>query len=131
MKAAAIAALTLLAGGAQAKSACPVGLHPVTTAELFFGLDDAGALISDTDFKAFIDSEVTPRFRAGLTVWDARGQWRNEAGATTREPAKVVLIVLSGQASERVRMAAVIGAYKLRFHQRSVLLTEHRECASF
>jgi hypothetical protein len=120
-----------MAGGAQARTGCPAGLHAVITAELFFGLDDGGALISDSDFKAFADREVTPRFPAGLTVWDARGQWRNEAGVTTREPAKVMLIVLGGRSGERAHLASVIEAYKTRFHQHSVLLTEHRDCASF
>ncbi|HEY2177587.1 MAG TPA: DUF3574 domain-containing protein [Caulobacteraceae bacterium] len=131
MRAAALAALALLAGGAEARPACPAGLHPVTTAELFFGLDDAGVLITEVDWKAFVDREVTPRFPAGLTVWDARGQWRNEAGSVTREPAKVMLIVLVGQTDARARLAAVIQAYKARFHQRSVLLTEHLDCVSF
>jgi hypothetical protein len=131
VRAAALAALVLLAGGAEARTSCPAGLRPVATAQLFFGLDDAGALISEADFKAFVDSEVTPRFPAGLTVWDARGQWRAEAGGVTHEPAKVMLIVLAGRAGERARLAAVIAAYKARFHQRSVLLAEHRDCASY
>jgi hypothetical protein len=121
----------LLAGGAEARPACPAGLSPATTAQLFFGLDDAGAVVSEADFKAFVDREVTPRFPAGLTVWDARGQWRAGAGPVTREPAKVMLIVLAGRAGERGRLAAVVEAYKARFHQRSVLLAEHRDCVGF
>jgi hypothetical protein len=129
VKAAAIAGLALLAGSAQAS--CPAGLHPVTTAELFFGLDTPAGTISDTDWKAFVDQDVTPRFPAGLTVWDGAGQWREPDGALTREPAKVMLIVLGARRGEDARLAQVIAAYKVRFGQQSVLLTEHRDCARF
>jgi hypothetical protein len=121
----------LLAGGAQAKAACPAGMRAVTSAELFFGLDEGGATISEGDWRSFLDREVTPRFPAGLTAWDAHGQWRSDAGVLTRESSKVMLIVLAGRPGERARLKAVIEAYKGRFHQRSVLLAEHRDCASF
>jgi hypothetical protein len=123
--------LAVLAAGAGKHASCPAGLHPVTTAELFFGMDTPGGAVGDADWKAFLDQEVTPRFPNGLTVWDGAGQWRGPNGALTREPAKVMLIVLGGRRGEGARLARVIAAYKVRFHQQSVLLTEHRDCASF
>ena len=103
----------------------------MTTAQLYFGRDEAGAAVSEADWAAFMDAEVTPRFPEGLTVWDAHGQWRRGDGTMVREETKVMLIVLGGSAGERARLAGLIGAYKARFHQRSVLITEHQECASF
>jgi hypothetical protein len=123
--------LALIAGGAVARPVCSAGLHAVTTAQLYFGRDEAGAAVSEADWAAFMDAEVTPRFPEGLTVWDAHGQWRRSDGRMVREETKVMLIVLSGSAGERGRLAGLIGAYKDRFHQRSVLITEHGECASF
>lgn len=131
MKASVLALMALASGGAQARPPCPAGLKPVTTAQLFFGADDAGRPVGEAEWSGFLASEVTPRFPAGLTVWDAKGQWRESHGGVYREGAKVMLIVLEGRAGERARLAAVIGAYKARFHQRSVLLVERRECASF
>jgi len=131
MKAIGLVMVALLATSAKARPTCPAGLQPARTAELFFGLEESGRLLSDAEWNGFLDSEVTPRFPDGLTVWDARGQWRPTNGMLTREPARVMLIVLTGRHDERARLAAVIGAYKTRFHQKSVLLVEHGDCASF
>lgn len=131
MRAAALALGLLCASPASAQMACPTGLHPVRTAELFFGLDEGGHIIGDSDWSAFVDSEVTPRFPNGLTIWDARGQWRAPNGALSKEPSKVLLIILSEKGGAPARLAALIEAYKVRFHQQSVLLVEHRSCAKF
>ncbi len=131
MKAIGLAVAALLATSAQARTTCPAGLQPARTAELFFGLEEGGRLLSDAEWTGFVDTEVTPRFPDGLTVWDARGQWRPPHGTLTHEPSRVMLIVLTGRHDERARLAAVIGAYKTRFHQLSVLLVEHSDCASF
>ena len=131
MKSAALAAAALLATSAHARTACPAGLHPTRSAELFFGLEVDGHLLSDSEWKSFLDGEVTPRFPDGLTVWDAQGQWRTPQGRPTHEPSRVMLLVLAGRADEGARLAAVIKAYKTRFHQQSVLLVEHSDCVSF
>ncbi len=130
MKALALAAGLLATGAAQA--ACPGGLHRVTTAQLYFGLSiPAGGAVSEADWKSFLDTEVTPRFPAGLTAFDAAGQWRRPDGVLSREPTRVLLIILPGEAGEQARLRHVAEAYKLRFHQLSVLITERSECAAF
>jgi hypothetical protein len=131
MKAIGLALAALLATSAQARTACPQGLQPARTAELFFGLEEGGRLLSDAEWTGFVDTEVTPRFPDGLTVWDARGQWRPPHGTLTHEPSRVMLIVLTDRRDEKARLAAIIGAYKARFHQLSVLLVEHSDCVSF
>jgi len=128
----AVAALCLAGGPVTARDSCPAGLHPATTAELFFGADiPGGGQISDADWRDFLNSEVTPRFPEGLTTWDASGQWRAPGGAMTRERSRVLLLVLSGRSAERAKLRALIDAYKSRFHQLSVLLVEHRDCAEY
>jgi hypothetical protein len=56
---------------------------------LYFGLNrPAGAQITSNEWQQFVDQDVTPRFRDGLTVFDARGQWLGNDGKVAREPAK-------------------------------------------
>jgi hypothetical protein len=126
------AVAAVLATGAQARSACPAGLRPVTTAELFFGADvRGGGEISDADWQAFLAAEVTPKFPEGLTTWDADGRWRAPSGVQTHEKSRVLLLVMSGHRNERARLDALIDAYKTRYHQLSVGLVEHADCARF
>ena len=111
---------------------CRDGLNSATTAELVFGrnIGDAPG-VSDADWAAFVDREVTPRFPAGLTVSDAAGQWQGSNDAITREASKVLLLVLTGAPGERDKLEAIRSAYKARFRQESVLLIERPACVGF
>jgi broad specificity phosphatase PhoE len=111
---------------------CDAGSTPASTAELYFGRNiSETAGVSDAEWQAFVDEEITPRFPDGLTVIDAAGRWRGADGALGREASKVVVIVLSGKTDERSRLDAVREAYKDRFRQEAVLLVEHRACVAF
>ena len=103
----------------------------MTEAQLFFGRDIAGGgTVSDADWQSFLDDEVTPRFPAGLTVEDASGQWRSGA-VIVREQSKRLTIILPGAADDEAKLAAIRDAYKARFHQEAVLLSESQGCVSF
>jgi hypothetical protein len=125
-------ALALMLAAGSARGACRPGLHEVTTEQLFLGLD-AGVErgVSEAEWGRFLDSEVTPRFPDGLSVWDVAGQWRDPAGNMSREPAKSLFIVLPGTASDRANLQALVDLYKARFHQKSVLVLETAACAAF
>ena len=129
--------LALFAAPALAKSAprpaaCPADLHTATTAELYFGRDIGQEVgVSDEDWRGFLESEVSSRFPAGLSVSDVFGQWRGPKGAFVREPSKAVLLVLAGVPDEAGKLRAIRAAYKTRFHQDSVLLIERTACVSF
>ncbi|HEY2482736.1 MAG TPA: DUF3574 domain-containing protein [Caulobacteraceae bacterium] len=125
------AAALLVAAPGLAWTACPTGLHAARSAELFFGQAVGGRVLSDGEWAAFLDSEVTPRFPDGLTVWKAEGQWRPPGGVLGRETTRVMLIELTGANDERARLDGVIDAYKTRYHQKSVLLVEHGDCLRF
>ncbi|MBV8681832.1 MAG: DUF3574 domain-containing protein [Caulobacteraceae bacterium] len=128
---AALAALSMLAA-APALAVCPSGLKPMRTAEFVFGRNIGEKPgVSDDDWQAFLDREVATRFPNGFTVFDARGQWRNIEGETVREPSKILLIALTGDAHEDERLAGLARAYKLQFHQQSVLLMEEGACVTF
>ena len=133
IRAGAIAGLALgMASCASLGPSCPPGATAGETAQLFFGRNVTGAHgVSDADWRAFVDAEITPRFPDGLTVLDAAGQWRGASGAVEREASKVVVLVLSGAADEQSRLDAVRAAYKARFKQEAVLLVRQKACVAF
>ena len=132
----AIGATGLLLAGcattAPPPPACPAGQAYLHTAQLFFGRnigDKPG--VSETEFRRFVDEEITPRFPDGLTVLDGGGQWRGDENRLIREASKVVLIVLPKGRDAPARVEAVRAAYKSRFRQESVMLVTQASCVSF
>ena len=125
--------LTTTTVRAQTQLACHGTAQPGRVAELLFGRDVRDKLaVSDRDWAAFVARELTPRFPSGLTASDALGQWRDPASRKiVREKTKHVEIVLPGNADDDGRLAAVIEAYKHRFHQQSVGLIVRDACVSF
>jgi hypothetical protein len=121
----------ILAGCAGFDPACRGETRRV--AELFFGRNIEGRVgVSEADFSRFVTREITPRFPDGLTVIDARGQWRDRVRNTTvREPSKIVMIVLPHGAGDDGRLQEIIDAYKARFRQQSVALVVRPACVSF
>jgi hypothetical protein len=106
---------------------------PGVTVQLFFGRSlKGGQLIDDAAWQAFLADSVTPRFPAGLTVLQARGQWRQRAtGKVISEPSAVVEIVTDGTAADFEKFEAIRRDYKARFTQESVGLVTNRSCASW
>ena len=102
-------------------------------AELLFGRNIGDRLgVSETAFRRFTGKEITPRFPDGLTVIDARGQYREAAnGRLMREPSKLVLIVFADDSNKRAALEAIASAYKAQFSQQSVLTTVRDTCARF
>jgi hypothetical protein len=112
--------------------ACPTGQEARRTAQLFFGRNDGDKpSVSEADFQAFVDKDLTPRFPDGLTVVDGGGQWRGPENKLIREASKVVLIVLPKGRDVSGRIDTVRNVYKTRFHQDSVLLITQASCVSF
>ena len=92
--------------------------------ELFFGTAKAdGTVVSDAQFMAFVDAEVTPRFPDGLTLLEADGQFRNAAGDIIKEKSFVLILLYPvedfRQSSRRIN--AIREEYKEQFEQESVL----------
>lgn len=98
---------------------------PQVQSRLYFGLDTPKGPLADAQWQAFVDEIVTPRFGAGLTVLEARGQWRDaRSGATTREPSRVVEIVHADAPQRQRELAEIAAHYKARFGQQAVLVTQ-------
>ena len=126
-----LALLFPLAGPAGAMQQCPKGLEPVTEFRMFFGLADGkGKVVTEDDWQRFLADTVTPRFPAGLTVFDARGQWLPPSGELQREPVKVVIGALSADPAEGIRLADEISAaFAKRFRQDPVFRMAAPTCA--
>ncbi|MBX9841532.1 MAG: DUF3574 domain-containing protein [Xanthobacteraceae bacterium] len=128
--AAALFALSASATAAAAQPAlqCTGNQKSWMVAELLFGRSN----VSDFNWDRFLAAEVTPRFPDGLTVYDARGQWKNpRSGTIARERSKVVMIAMPPDAGHEAKLQDIIAAYKTRFKQQSVGLIIRPSCVSF
>jgi Protein of unknown function (DUF3574) len=92
-------------------------------ADLFFGRNiPGGGIVSDSQFQAFVDNVITTRFPAGLTIFDAKGQFKNSTGTIIEEPSKVVALLFEDTVENENALDEIIAAYKKQFNQESVLL---------
>ena len=138
---AAAALLLLVAGCATAPAtttapalACRAPLKAMTQVDLYFGrnIPGGGGEVSDAQWRAFLDQEVTPRFPDGLSVLDIAGQWKStRTGAIARERSKRLSIIVPDAAAAAANFEAIKSAYKQRFRQESVLQSEATVCAQF
>ena len=100
--------------------------------ELLFGADRAGgAPVGEAEWSLFLDSEVTPRFPDGLTVFDGAGQWRGSGGGILRERSRLLVIWYRPTGRSEADIEAIRDAYKRRFAQESVLRADGVSCVSF
>lgn len=112
---------------------CDGALEPQQVAQLLFGRNvEDRARVSEADFIGFVAREVSPRFPEGFTVIDAAGQWRDKRrGTIVHEATKVIEIVLPAGEDNRVKIDAIVEAYKLQFQQQSVGLIVAPACVRF
>jgi hypothetical protein len=104
--------------------------HPGVTqgwvdTRLYFGLglaDQAGQGVSEAEWRAFLDKEVTPRFPAGLSVLDVYGQWQGKNQTTPeRLRSKMLIIYHENNAENRAKIDAIRAAWKQKTGDQSVL----------
>ena len=100
--------------------------------EIYFGqTKPSGAHITPTEWQTFLDEVVTPQFPAGLTLFDAAGQWRNATGHIDREPSKVLVLVhRPGHEIER-QIDVIRATYCQRFEQEAVLKVTSKASVAF
>jgi hypothetical protein len=88
-------------------------------------------VVDDAAWDTFLGDTVTPRFPDGLSVLDARGQWRDSEGSIQKERSKL-LIILAPPGDDGMRLIDVISdEYKRRFSQESVLRVVDETCVAF
>jgi hypothetical protein len=100
--------------------------------ELFFGLSRPGGVVSEAEFKAFVDTRVTPRFPDGLTLISGIGQFRGANQTIIVEGSKQLILLYPRQDAEANRKIEQIRSdYKQTFQQQSVLRADEASCVSF
>lgn len=98
---------------------------------LYFGTVTRGGSIPPSEWAAFLERAVTPRFPQGLTWWPASGQWRTGKGEILREATYVLEIVRPLDDRGDKAIAELIAEYKSAFQQESVLRVKSAACVSF
>ena len=92
--------------------------------ELYFGLGRKnGGAVSEAEWAAFLEEEVTPRFPDGLTAIAASGQFRGAAGIIVKEPSRVLILLYPKRERKKAnaKIEEIRTAYLKRFEQESVL----------
>ena len=107
---------------------CGAASAPQLRTTLYFGLARPKGAVTELEWQIFLRDEVTRRFPAGLTVWEAEGQWRTPAGTIDHEQSKVLLLVHPDTPEARQSVQAVIETYRKTFEQQSVLWESARVC---
>ena len=98
--------------------------EPYIETQLFFGTarPDGGPAVTDRQFMAFVDKEVTPDFPAGLTIQSGRGQWRDASGTIEKERSYELILLYprtEARSSDR-RIEEIRRAYEKTFGQEAV-----------
>jgi hypothetical protein len=107
-----------------AVAAASLRCTPQTLSRLYFGFDAPPGAVSEAAWQAFVGDEIAPRLPAGFTLLAARGQWRGADGAVRAEDSRVLEVVGDDDAELRQSLAEIVGRYKQRFTQESVLVTQ-------
>jgi hypothetical protein len=130
-----IAAATPVAPSACDAIAPGVGSEPWVRVELYFGTSQPdGEAVTDEEWQAFLDEEITPRFPDGLTVLDGYGQFLNSSDVIIAEESIVLIIFvpLEFAASSSDLIEEVRDTYETQFEQESVLRADSEPvCISF
>lgn len=110
---------------------CPASSMAMTRLELLFGRSKPdGTSVTDAEWKAFLDAQVTPLFPDGLTVLDGYGQWR-EGGVVKSEKSIMLVIWHPPGFGDEAKIEAIRAAYKSAFQQQSVMRVDGADCVSF
>jgi transcription termination factor NusB len=98
--------------------------------DLFFGRNiPGGGEVSEAQFQTFVDSIITPRFPAGLTIFDAQGQFQASTGQIIEERSKTVKLLLEDTIENENSLDEIIESYIKQFNQESVLLAVNEKVA--
>ncbi len=114
--------------------------HPARTqgwvdTQLYFGLgpaDHPQVGVTEAQWRDFLDTEVTPRFPAGLSVLDIYGQWLDQGRSTpSRLRSKLLIIDYPDTPENRKKIEAIRSAWKQRTGDQSVLRVSQPADVSF
>ncbi|OEY99875.1 MULTISPECIES: DUF3574 domain-containing protein [Stenotrophomonas] len=124
----------------QGDAARPDAAANWVRSELYFGVgEESGAserkqtdAITETQWREFLDKQVTPRFPDGLTVFDAYGQWLfRGAKEPNRLRTKVLVVLHENTPQRRADIEAIRLAWKQATGHQSVLWAQQAVEVSF
>ena len=119
----------------QGDAARPAQAQGWVRSELYFGVGtegDAESSITEAQWRAFLDKEVTPRFPDGLTVFDAYGQWLFRGNEGPERLNSKVLVILHEDTPQRsADIEAIRLAWKQATKHQSVLWSKQAAEVSF
>jgi len=99
------------------------GVLAFARTELYFGTAKPDGVVTEAQFREFIDRAVTPRFPDGLTVLKGDGQFRGEDNTVVKEQSFVLILLYPfetfDESSKRIERIRTL--YKDLFAQESVL----------
>lgn len=98
--------------------------------ELYFGMNKGDeTIVSEEEWKKFLETEVTPRFPKGFTVMESYGQYKNAAGKVVREQSRVLILFYPKNERREVnsKIEELRAAYKKQFAQETVLRMDFRQ----
>ncbi|MGF1447961.1 MAG: DUF3574 domain-containing protein [Opitutales bacterium] len=107
---------------------------------LYFGLarlDEGGAPLDEltlAQWQGFLDTQVSPRFPDGLTVYDAYGQWMrrdSRDGQPNRLISRVLVILHPDTPEDNAKIEAIRQAFLDQYGHESVLRTSLPARVSF
>jgi Protein of unknown function (DUF3574) len=125
------ACLFILPGCAGMRAGCRASEEAALIDSLYFGTTRASGTVTTEEWRQFLAQFITPRFPAGLTAWEAAGQWRNSAGEIQQEQSHVLHLVHADTPENERAINDVIAAYKTSFQQDAVLRVRSPTCISF
>jgi len=102
-----------------------------TTSRLYLGQASRAGDVSESQWRAFVEEAVAPRFPAGFTELKANGHWRDDNHRAIEEDTRIVEITHDDSPHMRPRIRAIAVDYRQRFAQESVLITRFRTIKCF
>lgn len=126
-------ALAFALSGCAAMSgpACTASEERAVSELMYFGTAKPDGVVSVSEWEAFLQASVTPRFAQGFTAWPASGQWRGADGGVVREASYVLSLVHAADERSEAAARAIVSEYKTRFQQEAVLRLRSPVCVSF
>ncbi|MGG7669439.1 MULTISPECIES: DUF3574 domain-containing protein [Yersinia] len=112
-------------------SVCQQGV-PMVQTTLYFGMNrPQGPVIAPAEWQSFVDSEVTPKFKDGLTVFEAKGQWLGHDGIVAKENSKALMLIHAESKDSDLAVNLLRDKYKAQFSQESVMRIDAPVCVDF
>jgi len=99
------------------------GARPFVRTELYFGTARPDGVVTEAEFRDFVDHHVTPRFPNGLTLIKGDGQFRGAGDNVIKEQSFVLILLYPHDSLDEClrRVERIRTLYKQEFDQQSVV----------